>query len=153
MIRMAGYALSAIVAGIFYVSWIAVEVGGTGSLRDRLFAALFFCVFGGFSAALMFMILPWILAVWIFHKVRLQGTTYFACAGALAMIVFGCIAFAISPEPLFVEDHTFLEGVSMVLTRQGLCLVLAGTIMGLAYWFFVERRFTGSRRDRLKAVT
>src|SRR5580704_3642704 len=103
MTRMAGYALSAIVACIFYVSWIAVTVAGPGSLRDRLLAALFFCAFGGFSAALMFTVLPWILVVWIFHVARLQGAAYFACTGTLAMIVFGCVASAISPEPLFVE--------------------------------------------------
>jgi hypothetical protein len=142
MIRAAGYALSAIVACIFYVSWIAVTVAGPGFLWDRLIAALFFSVFGGFAAALVFTILPWILVVWIFHVARLQGAAYFACTGTLAMIVFGCIASAISPEPLFVEDHTFLQGVSTALARQGLCLALAGTIMGLAYWFFAERRFT-----------
>lgn len=110
VIRVAGYAMSAILAWVFYVSWIAAEGPGPGGLRDRLFAALFFCMFGGFSAALVLMTLPWTLVVWMHRKVRLSGAAYFACAGALLMILVGCAVSSVSPKPLFVEDQTFLEG-------------------------------------------
>jgi hypothetical protein len=157
MIRVAGYALSAIVALIFYVGWIAAEVGSPGgSLWDRVFAALVMCILGGFSAALLWMSLPWVLIVWTFRKVRLSGAAYFAVAGALLMIVVGCTASSLSPKLLFIEDQTFLEGVVIALERQGICFALAGAMLGLGYWFLAERRFSSpemplARHDTLEA--
>src|SRR5690348_12849569 len=139
MIRVAGYGLSAIAAWGFYGSWIAVEVPGPGSLSSRLVAALILCLFGGFSAALVLMSFPWILAVWIHRSVRRSRATYFTFVGALLMVFVGCAASSLSPKPLFVEDQTFLEGVLIAFERQGVCLALAGTIVGLGYWFLAEK--------------
>ena len=125
-IRLAGYALSCTLAWVFYVGWIAAESPGPRSLQSSLFAALFFCVFGGFSAALVLMALPWALVVFIFSKVRLPGAAYFPCAGALLMILLGCAISSLSPKPLFIEDQTFFEGALITLERQGVCLCPRG---------------------------
>src|SRR5579862_5137125 len=146
LVRMVGYASSAIVASAFYVSWIAAESPGPSSMRDRLYAALFFYAFGGFAATFVLMTLPWAVAVWMYRKVQLAGAAYFACAGALLMILVGCAVSSVFPKPLFVEDQTFLRGVAIALQRQGVCLVLAGVIFGIGYWLFVEKNLTGSYR-------
>jgi len=152
VIRVVGYAMSAIVACVFFVSWIAAEVPGPGSLRDRLFAALFFCIFGGFSATLLLMTVPWALVVWMYRKVRLSGAVYFACAGTILMILVGCAVSSVSPKPLFVEDQTFLEGVLIALQRQGVCLALAGAIIGFGYWFLVEKNVIDEHHPRHTAL-
>jgi hypothetical protein len=55
------------------------------------------------------------------------------------MILVGCAASSVSPKPLFIEDQTFLEGVFIALERQGVCLALAGAIIGAGYWFLAEK--------------
>ena len=60
-------------------------------------------------------------------------------AGATLMILVGCMASSLSPKPLFMEDQTFFEGVIIALERQGLCLAVAGAVLGLGYWFFAEK--------------
>lgn len=128
-------------AWAFYVSWIVVEV--PGSFSSRVLAALILCVFGGFSAALVLMGLPWTLAVWVYRNVRWSGAAYFTCVGALLMFLVGCAASSLSPKPLFIEDQTFFEGALIAVERQGICLTLAGMIVGLGYWFLAERHVTG----------
>jgi hypothetical protein len=145
-IRIAGYALSSAVAWVFYLGWIAAELRGSGSFQDRLVGALFLSIFGGFSAALVMMILPWAFTVWLYRKVQQFGAVYFACAGALLTIPIGCAASSMSPKPLFIEDQTFLEGMKIALERQGLCLALAGMFLGLGYWFIAERNVAGACR-------
>lgn len=142
MLRVAAYALSSLVAFVFYVSWIAGEVPGPGSFSNRILAALFLCMFGGFSAAIVSMTLPWIVVVWIYRKLRLSGAVYFALLGGLMMVVAGSVTSSVSPKPLFIEDQTFFGGVLIALQRQGVCLTMAGTIIGLGYWFLGEKRLT-----------
>ncbi len=137
-IRMAGYALGSTVASAFYIGWIMVEAGDPGSFQTRLIAALILCVFGGFSAAVVLMTLPWTLVVWISCKAQSLGALYFACSGALSMILVGCLASSVSPKPFFVEDQTFWEGFLITLERQGSCLALSGMIIAFGYWFLAE---------------
>lgn len=93
MIRVIGYGLSAIAAWVFYLIWISVEVPGSGSLSDRLLAALIFCLFGSFSAALMLMSFPWVVAVCFYRKARWSGAAYFGCVGALLNGCYGLRCF------------------------------------------------------------
>lgn len=158
LIRVAGYALSALLAGIFYVCWIAIvtSFSSPGSFRDQLFAALFFSVIGGFSAALLVMSALWIAVVWTFHRIRRSAVAYFAGAGAILMLLAGCVTSSLFPKPFFVEDQTFFQGVLIALERQGLCLALTGAVLGFGYWFFAEKAlfFPGKatdRRDTLEA--
>ena len=151
LIRVAGYALCALAAWVFYVGWIVfatARLSGPSSLSTSIFAAVFLCVFGGFSAALILMTLVWILVVWIHCKVRLPGATYFVCAGTLLMVLIGCVSSSLSPKPLFVQNQTFFEGVLIALERQGVCLALAGTVIGSGYWFFAERKITDRHHHR-----
>ena len=135
----AAYALSSAVASLFYVGWIVVEAGGSGSLQTRLIAALILYVFGGFAAALVLTAPLWVAVVWLSRRVQLFRALYFACSGAFLMILVGCVSSSASPKPLFVEDQSFWEGVLIALERQGTCLALAGTILGFGYWFVAER--------------
>ena len=158
MIRVAGYALSAILAWIFYIGCLAIEISFSqqGGLRDILFGALIFCLFGGFSAALVLITVPWIFIVWTYRGIRFSGATYFACAGALLMVLVGCAVSSLTPKPLFIEDQTFFEGVFIALKRQGVCLALAGATLGFGYWFLAEKKCSSAerlldRRDTLEA--
>ena len=154
LIRVAGYALSALLACIFYVCWIATETSfsSPGSVRDQLFAALFFCVIGGFSAALLVMSALWIVVIWALRRIRRSTGAYFAGAGAILMVLVGCMASSLSPKLLFVEDQTFFEGVFIALERQGLCLALSGALLGLGYWFFAEKHCTSEGKLRTGAI-
>jgi hypothetical protein len=102
------------------------------------------------------MTLPWILVVWIYRWIKLPAFAYFPCASALLMVFAGSAVSSMSPKPLFIEDQTFMQGVLIAIERQGICLALAGAILGLGYWFLAERslslqkRLLG-RRDTLEA--
>ena len=144
--RFFAYALTSIAALVFYVAWVAATVPGPGSWPTRIFAAFFLCLFGGFSVAILSMALPWVLAVWIYNSRRLAGPAYFALVGALLMLIAGCVASSLSPKPLFIEDQTFFQGALIALERQGVCLTLAGTMVGLVYWLLGEKQLT--RKDR-----
>lgn len=152
LIRVAGYAFSAVLAWIFYVSWIAIETSfsSPGNLRDQFFSALLFCVMGGFSAALLVMSALWIVVVWTHRRIRRSAGAYFACAGAILMVLAGCVASSLSPKPILIEDQTFFEGVFITFQRQGLCLALSGAILGLGHWFFAEKQLfpAGGATDR-----
>jgi hypothetical protein len=140
--RIAGYLLSAALALLFYVVWLLVyfeSQPGKTSLGFNLAFAFFFSITEGFGAALALMSLPWILAVRGYRILRCWGQVYFAGIGAFLTLVIGCTTASLSPKPLWIEDQTFLEGVRIAAERQGICLILAGTIFGFSYWFLSER--------------
>ena len=152
-IRVAGYAVSSAVASVFYIGWIIVEAGGgPGSFQTRLIAALILYMFGGFSAALVLMTLPWAAVVWISRKAQALGPLYFACSGALSMLLVGCVASSASPKPIFVEYQSFWEGALITLKRQGACLALSGMIIGFGYWFLAERNARGESLFRPTSI-
>lgn len=146
LIRIAGYALSSVLASAFYIGWIIVEAG-PGGIRTRAVAALIFYLFGGFAATLLLMTLPWALIVWIAQKRASFRPIGFLCSGTLCLLVIGCIVSSLSPKPLFVEDQTFLEGLLIGLERQGVPLALSGAILGFGYWSFAER----NQRDNARS--
>jgi hypothetical protein len=148
LIRIAGYALSSVLASAFYIGWIIVEAG-PGGLRTRAVAALIFYLSGGFAATLLLMTLPWALIVWITQKTASFRAIGFLCSGALCVLVIGCIVSSLLPKPLFVEDQTFLEGLLITLERQGILLALSGVILGFGYWFLAER----NQRDDARSCT
>ena len=143
-----GYICSAIVASAFYIIWVCVSLsyalrlppGLTASLQLRLGIALLLCVVGGFVPALLIMIAPWLLAVRGYRRVHLPGWIYFSAIGAVSTAVIGCATASLSPKPLFIEDQTFLEGAIVAAERQGVCMLLAGLLFGLTYWFLSGRR-------------
>jgi hypothetical protein len=152
MIRVAGYVLSAIVASASYVIWTAAWPAAPGAFSIRLPVALYLFLSGGFSAATIFMTLPWILIVWIYRKARLPGAVYFTCAGAMLAVVVSSAASSLSPRLFFIEDQTFLQGVLIALERQGVCFALAGSIIGLGYWFCAEKVITRRDRNRSNSI-
>ena len=138
-IRTAAYALTSILASAFYVGWIVADVGGPGSFKTRLTAAILVYLFGGFAAALVLMIVPWAVVVSISRRAQPFGAVYCACSGAFLMILIGCVASSLSPKPLFVVEQSFLDGILITLKRAGACLALSGMIFGFGYWFIAER--------------
>lgn len=103
------------------------------------FAAVFW-IFGGTSAALALILLPWSLVVIGYKRLRLTGPTYFVLIGAILMLSVGCATASLAPKPFFIEDQTFLEGFVIAAERQGVCLLLMGAVLGFTYWFVSERR-------------
>jgi hypothetical protein len=141
-----GYACSAAIASVFYIIWLceslsyAAAQGPTMSLQFRLGFSVFLCVFGGFLLALGLMIAPWLLAVRGYRRVKLPGWIYYSAIGAVSTVVIGCATSSLAPKPLFVEDQTFIEGAMIAAERQGVCMLLAGLLFGLTYWFLSGRR-------------
>jgi len=142
---VAGYALSAILASLIYVVWLSVSIafGGVGTTRPGLlfgfgFAFVFWFV-GGFSLALLLMIVPWAIVVLAHLKTRWDGRIYFPGVAAVLLFSLGCTTAAISPKPFWIEDQTFLEAAVIAAQRQGLCLLFSGLAFGACYWW-LERR-------------
>jgi hypothetical protein len=118
---------------------IGPEAPQTG-LGFRLLLGWFFWVAGGFAPTLLVMIVPWILAVSAYRKLRWFGQLYFPGVGAFVLFVLGCTSASLAPKPLFIEDQTFLEGAAIAAERQGIAFLLAGLAFGVCYWFFGERQ-------------
>ena len=141
-----GYLFSAAVAIAFYIIWLwAVTAYAapreTASLEFRLWFVVSFAIFGGFVPALGLMIAPWLLVVRRYRRVQLPGWIYFPVAGAVSTIVVGCITLSLAPKPLFI-DQTFFEGAVIAVEREGVCMLLAGLLFGMTYWFLSGRRRT-----------
>jgi hypothetical protein len=140
----AGYAVSAILASLIYVGWLTVSIGfgGTGTTHPGLrfgfgFAFVFLFV-GGFALALLLMIVPWAIVVWVHLQTRWDGRIYFPAVGALLLFTLGCTTAAISPKPFWI-DQTFLEAAEITAQRQGLCLLFSGIAFGACYWWVKQR--------------
>lgn len=144
-IDLAGYAVSAILASLIYVVWLSVSIafGEAGTTHPGLLFgfgfAFVFSFVGGFGLALLLMIVPWAIVVWVHLKTRWDGRIYYPAVGALLLFTLGCTTSAMSPRPFFVEDQTFLEGAVITAQRQGLCLLFCGIAFGACYWW-LERR-------------
>ena len=145
-----GYLAGVAMSAVFYVVWMTFTVAtmvtpgapSGGSHVDLLFTlgfAVIFLIFEGAGAALALLLLPWPLAVMGYRRLRLSGPIYFVLVGAFLMLVVGCGTASLSPKPLFVEDQTFLEGVMIAVERQGIWLLLTGSVFGLTFWLVSER--------------
>jgi hypothetical protein len=141
--RVAGYAVSAILASLVYVVWLMVSItfgeGNHPSLIFGLGFASFFLFADGFALALLLMIVPWAVAVWVQFKTRLDSRIYFPTVGASLLFAFGCTTASISPKPLWMENQTFLEGAVIAAERQGIGLLLSGIAFGACYCW-LERK-------------
>lgn len=146
MKRAIGYIVGATAASLFYATyfmWWTEESTPTApqaSFGFQLGLALFFWLTAGFCATISVMALLWIAVVRAYAIVRLSGPAYFGGFGAVLTLVLGCTVSSLTPKPFFIEDQTFLEGFLIVAQRQGVCLLLAGFILGLTYWSIGERR-------------
>ena len=143
--RVAGYAVSAMLASLIYVVWLTVSItfGGVGITHPGLIFgfefALVFLFVGGFALELLLMIVPWAIAVWTHLMTRWDGRIYFPGVGALLVFTLGCTTASLLPKPFWIEDQTFLEGAVIAAERQGVCLLLSGIAFGACYWW-LERR-------------
>jgi hypothetical protein len=146
--RALGYLTGAMFASLIYVGWLIVLISGVASpgappysrfIFELLFA-WFLWLTDGFALTLLLMIIPWIIAVLAYRKLRWAGRIYFPCVGALIVFTFGCTTASLSPKPLFIEDQTFLEGAVIAAERLGIGLVFAGIAFGASYWCLGERQ-------------
>jgi hypothetical protein len=139
--RLVGYLASVTTATLFYVVWVVVQNWTPASHVTVLFSigiAFFFWLFGGLGAAFVLMALPWYLAVVWQRRLQRFGL-YFPVIGAATTMVIACCTSSLSPKPLFVDDQTFIEGFTIAVQRQGICLLLTGFVFGLTFWLVSER--------------
>jgi len=142
MQRTLGFLLCTCIANLIYVACLFI-MSAAHLGTDIKFTVLFLLVFsviGGFVPALLLMSIPWVLTVWGYGKVRRWGAVYFSSVGAVLTLVLGCITSSLSPKPLFIEDQTFIEGVMVAAQRQGIPMLTAGAVFGIAYWLISERK-------------
>jgi hypothetical protein len=143
--RLVGYLASVTSASLFYVIWFVVSFeqnrtpDGHVTVLFKIGIAFFFWLFGGMGAAFVLMAFPWCLAVVWHDRLQRFGLMYFSLIGAATTIVIGCGTSSLSPKPLFIEDQTFLEGFTIAVQRQGICLRLTGIVFGLTFWLVSER--------------
>lgn len=113
--------------------------GNDVTILFQIGVAIFFWAFGGIAAALLAMALPWSLAVLWTNRIREFGLVSSLTLGSALTILLGCAASSLAPKPLFIEDQTFLKGFVIALQRQGICLLLAGLLFGVTYWYLSQR--------------
>jgi tetrahydromethanopterin S-methyltransferase subunit F len=150
--RFAGFAVSAILASLLYVIWVAISAAWDGGTTHRglifgLRFALFFMFAGGFALAWILMIVLWAMAVWLQLKTRWDARIYFPAVGALLVLVLGSAASSIAPTPAWMQNQTFLQGAAIAAERQGLCLLASGLVFGACYRGFeqhIQRSSEGS---------
>jgi hypothetical protein len=141
------YTVSAIVASMIYVGWLAISVAfetPDASLTFGFLFASFFWLANGFALTLFLMIIPWTIAVLAYRKLLWSSRIYFPGVGAIIVILLGCATASISPKPLWIEDQTFIQGAVIAAERQGICLLLAGVAFGTCYWWLAERHPTAT---------
>ena len=86
--------------------------------------------------ALLLMLLPWCLMIWISRWLPFRGPVYCACSTAVAaLFAFGSFGglFPARGHP------TFLEGFALALETSGLPVLVSGAVGGLIYWLIRER--------------
>ena len=141
--RSVGYLLSAIAASLIYVCWLFTEITSARANVARsvfdLGLSLVIWLTGGFSAALVLMVFPWIIAVSAYRRLRWSSRIYFPVVGAVLVFVIGCATTSVSPKPLWIEDQTFFEGARIAALRQGASFFVSGVVFGAVYWFLCER--------------
>jgi hypothetical protein len=140
--RLVGYLASVTSATLFYVVWLVAQNTTPSSHVTVLFSigfAFFFWLFGGMGAAFVLMAFPWYLAVAWQGRLQRFRLMYFPLVGAGTTMVIGCCTSSLSPKPLFIEDQTFVEGFTIAVQRQGICLLLTGFVFGLTFWLISER--------------
>ncbi len=148
--RSANFIASALLASLVYIAWTAawVSFDATPTSRPGMGGALAFSVIfwltSGFGLAMLLMIVPWAVAVWVQRKMGWNGRIYFPAAGAVLVFVLGCVATSLSPKLLIVEDQTFMQGALVTAQRQGLCLAVCGIVFGVCYWW-LDRRASSKR--------
>lgn len=137
---------------MIYAAYILFAIDKTGTtglgFEFRLTFAILFWVAGGFAATLLVTIVPWILAVSAYRKLRWPGQLYFPGVGAFVLFVLGCTSASLAPKPLFVQDQTFLQGAVIAAEREGIAFLLAGFAFGACYWFFAERQIAVHEQPR-----
>ena len=118
------------------------HVGGTPWYRYQIHSSVSFSIqrYRRVRPRALANVHPWVLTVWGYGKVRRWGAVYFSSVGAVLTLVLGCITSSLSPKPLFIEDQTFIEGVMMAAQRQGIPMLTAGAVFGIAYWLISERK-------------
>jgi hypothetical protein len=139
MRRITGYLLGAALASLFFI--VAeylfmrnfVDDSSTWSL---LGAASSLWLIGGCGRALLLMSGPWVLAVRMHRRLPYPGAFYFAILGAVGLFIIGCIIPSLSLYLSFIEN---LKVVGNAGDLQGTIFLVAGCILGLAYWFIGER--------------
>ena len=145
--RLFGYFASVSRASLFYVVWFVISSelsrtpppDGHVSVLFEIGFAFFFLLFSGIGAAFVLRAIPWYCAVRWYGRLQRFGPIYFSLIGAATILVVGCGTSSLSPKPLFIEDQTFLEGFTIAMERQGICLMLTGFTFGLTFWLISER--------------
>jgi len=142
--RVIGYFVGALAASLIYIGWLLIGMtrlhGAAAEFGFNLGFSLLLWMTDGFGLTLVFVAVPWILAVWVCRILRWPGGVYFPLVGAISIFVIGCIMASVSPKPLWIEDQTFLQGAAIAAARQGLSFLVSGFVFGFAYWLISERR-------------
>jgi hypothetical protein len=142
--RWVGFLASVVSASLVYIICLAVslEFEGPRDIHNGVFTlgfAIVFWFFGGMAAALVLMVLPWVVVVQVSDRLRCFNPLYFALSGAVMILLLGCGTSSLAPKPLFVEDQSFIEGFLITAERQGIDLLLTGLVFGLTFWLMSER--------------
>jgi hypothetical protein len=153
--RVVGYTSGAMLASLIYVTWVLASApagpsDAHESLAFHVGLAFFFWLFGGFALTLFLMIVPWIIAVLAYRRLRWPGPIYFPVVGSIFSFVIGCVAASIATKPLWIEDQTLTEGALIAAQRQGICFLASGLLFGASYWFLGERHVSLNEKQEFQ---
>jgi hypothetical protein len=102
-----------------------------------------------FITAMVTMILPWCLAVWLSRLINRAGAFYFIGTGAAASLIIGCATSALVLQRFLEESRPFFETLWLSAKFQAWLLLLTGIAGGFTYWSVSERRRRLPRRNAL----
>jgi hypothetical protein len=134
--------VSALVASAIYIGWMTTTLTlstGVTHAGFNLGFSLWLWLTGGFVGTLVVMVMPWLIAVWAYRRLRWSNRIYFPPVGGFFVFVIGCAMASVSPKPLWIEDQTFFEGAMIAAGRQGLSFLVSGLVFGVSYWLLSER--------------
>ena len=106
------------------------------SLGDTIAFAFIQWLAGGFLSAMIVLIMPWIIAVKICRRLRVEGLLPYAM---IALLLSFPLNLLFSMTPFELIGSSALPSISLALRYQGVSYLIAGLIFGVTYWILSIR--------------
>lgn len=144
-----GYLCSAAVASLFYMAWTTVfyRLNTTTdkmsvfyhTFNDTIGFVFFQWLVGGFLMSMIFLIIPWIVAVKICRRLRMETLLPYTMIALLLSFPLNLLLSMTPFSIVALPYQPFSSRIILALRYQGLCYLIAGLIFGVIYWFLSVR--------------
>ncbi len=109
------------------------------SLGDTIGFAFIQWLAGGFLISMIVLIMPWIVAVKICRRLRMESLSSYAMIALLLSFPLDLLL-SITPFSIFAGPYVpFASRISLALRYQGVSYLIAGLMFGITYWILSIR--------------